>query len=51
MLLTRDEAWHVLKVLERSVDAAEKAGLADPDADAAFRSVASKLLPDLFPDD
>lgn len=50
ILLTRDEAWHVLRVLERVVDAAEKAGGDDAAASAAFRTVASKLLPDLFPD-
>ncbi len=51
ILLTRAEAWDVLRVLERIVDAAEKAGGEDPDATAAFRLVAAKLLPDLFPDE
>lgn len=51
ILLTRAEAWQVLKVLERVVDAAEKSGTEDPIASDAFRTVASKLLPDLFPDD
>ena len=50
ILLTRDEAWDVLRVLERAVDAAEKAGCPDTAESAAFRTVASKLLPDLFPD-
>ena len=50
ILLTRSEAWEVLRVLERAVDAAEKAGRTDVEASAAFRTVASKLLPDLFPD-
>lgn len=50
VLLTRDEAWAVLQVLERVVDAAERAGADDPAAAAAFRTVAAKLLPDLFPD-
>ena len=50
ILLTREEAWDVLRVLERAVDAAEKAGEEDAAAGAAFRTVASKLLPDLFPD-
>lgn len=51
ILLTRDEAWSVLRVLEKVVDAAERAGTDDADAVNAFRTVASKLLPDLFPDD
>jgi hypothetical protein len=51
ILLTRDEAWSVLRVLERVVDAAERAGGDDPDASAAFQTVAAKLLPDLFPDE
>lgn len=38
------------RALERAVDAAEKAGREDAEASAAFRTVASKLLPDLFPD-
>lgn len=50
ILLTRQEAWEVLRVLERVVDAAEKAGLEDAEASSAFRTVAAKLLPDLFPD-
>jgi hypothetical protein len=50
ILLTRAEAWDVLRVLERVVDGAEKAGDEDADARAAFRLVAAKLLPDLFPD-
>lgn len=50
ILLTRPEAWELLRVLERAVDAAEKAGREDAEASAAFRTVASKLLPDLFPD-
>ena len=29
ILLTRDEAWDVLRVLERAVDAAEKSGSQD----------------------
>lgn len=51
VLLTRDEAWSVLRVLERVVDAAEKAGTDDVEATTAFRMVAAKLLPDLFPDE
>lgn len=51
ILLTREEAWSVLRALEKAVDAAEKAGTEDTDAVAAFRTVASKLLPDLFPED
>lgn len=51
ILLTRDEAWTVLRVLERVVDAGERSGNLDPDAHGAFRVVASKLLPDLFPDE
>ena len=51
ILLTREEAWSVLRVLEKIVDATEKSGADDADAIAAFRTVASKLLPDLFPDD
>ena len=50
ILLTRLEAWEVLRVLERVVDTAEKAGREDADASSAFRTVAAKLLPDLFPD-
>jgi hypothetical protein len=50
LMLSRDEAWQVLKVLERVVDVAEKAGGDDEDARDAFRTVASKLLPYLFPD-
>jgi hypothetical protein len=50
ILLTPDEAWDVLRVHERAVDAAEKAGSQDTAASAAFRTVASKLLPDLFSD-
>jgi excisionase family DNA binding protein len=49
ILLTRDEAWLVLQVLERAVDAAEKSGRQGAEAGAAFRTVAGKLLPDLFP--
>lgn len=51
ILLTREEAWEVLRVLERAVDAADRSGTEDAEANAAFRVVASKLLPDLFPDD
>lgn len=51
ILLTREEAWEVLRVLERAVDAADRSGIEDAEANAAFRVVASKLLPDLFPDD
>jgi hypothetical protein len=51
ILLTREEAWAVLRVLERVVDAAEKAGTDDLEAAMAFRTVAAKLLPDLFPDE
>ena len=51
ILLTREEAWQVLHVLERAVDQAEKAGTEDREASAAFRTVARKLLPDLFPDE
>lgn len=51
ILLTREEAWSVLRVLEKVVDAAEKAGSEDADAISAFRTVASKLLPDLFPEE
>lgn len=51
ILLTREEAWSVLRVLERDVDRAEKAGGRDEDAVAAFRLVGRKLLPDLFPDE
>ena len=51
ILLTRDEAWSLLRVLERDVDRAEKAGARDDDAADAFRMVARKLLPDLFPDE
>lgn len=51
ILLTREEAWSVLRVLERVVDAAEKEGSDDLAALAAFRTVATKLLPDLFPDE
>lgn len=51
ILLTREEAWLVLQVLERAVDAAEKSGREDAEASTAFRTVASKLLPDLFPDE
>lgn len=50
-LLTRVEAWQVLQVLERVVDAAKKSGTEDPIVSDAFRAVASKLLPDLFPTD
>ena len=50
ILLTREEAWEVLRVLERAVDAADRAGTEDAQANSAFRTVASKLLPDLFPD-
>ncbi len=50
ILLTRSEAWEVLRVLERADDAAERSGRDDREARAAFRTVASKLLPDLFPD-
>ena len=51
ILLTRTEAWEVLRVLERVVDAAEKAGGDDAEATAAFRIIAAKLLPYLFPDE
>lgn len=51
ILLTRQEAWEVLRVLERVVDAAEKAGHSDEEASAAFQAVAAKLLPFLFPED
>lgn len=51
ILLTRDEAWTFLRVLERVVDAAEKSGTEDVEASMAFRMVAAKLLPDLFPDE
>ena len=51
ILLARDEAWTVLRVIERVVDAGERSGNVDPDASEAFRLVASKLLPDLFPDE
>jgi hypothetical protein len=51
ILLTREEAWQVLYVLEQAVARAETAGTDDPDASAAFRTVARKLFPDLFPDD
>jgi hypothetical protein len=51
ILLTRHEAWEVLRVLERVIDAAERAGREDVEAASAFRTVAAKLLPDLFPDD
>ncbi len=50
ILLTRAEAWEVLRVLERVVSAAERAGSEHPQASAAFKTVASKLLPELFPD-
>ena len=50
ILLTRQEAWEVLRVLERVVDATEKAGRDGQEATAAFRTIAAKLLPDLFPD-
>lgn len=49
ILLTREESWTVLRVLERVVDTAEKAGTEDVEASTAFRTVAAKLLPDLFP--
>lgn len=51
ILLTREEAWSVLRVLEKAVDAAERVGSEDADAIRAFRTVASKLLPDLFPEE
>ena len=51
ILLTREEAWQVLQVLERAVDAAERSGREDAEESAAFRLIARKLLPDLFPDD
>lgn len=51
IILTRQEAWEVLRVLERVVDVAEKAGQVDEEASGAFRTVAEKLLPDLFPED
>jgi len=51
ILLSREEAWAVLRVLERVVDAAQKAGGDDPEALLAFRTVAAKLLPDLFPEE
>ncbi len=35
----------------RGVDAAEKKGAEDVEASTAFRTVAAKLLPDLFPDE
>jgi hypothetical protein len=50
ILLTREEAWDVLRVLEQAVDRAERSGGRDEAAAAAFRTVARKLLPDLFPD-
>ena len=50
ILLTREEAWEVLRVLERAVEAADRAGAEDAEASSAFRNVASKLLPELFPD-
>ncbi len=50
ILLTRDEAWSDLRVLERVVDEGERSGEVDQEAHAAFRLVASKLLPDLFQD-
>jgi hypothetical protein len=51
ILLTREEAWSLLRVLERVVDAAEKKEAEDVEASTAFRTVAAKLLPDLFPDE
>jgi hypothetical protein len=50
ILLSREEAWTVLRILERVVDAADKGGTEDAEASTAFRTVAAKLLPDLFPD-
>lgn len=50
IILTRAEAWDVLRVLERAVDAAERSRRDDPEAASAFSIVAAKLLPDLFPD-
>lgn len=41
----------MLRVLERVVDAAEKAGQSDEEAAAAFQTVAAKLLPFLFRED
>ena len=50
ILLTRGEAWDVLRTSSAVVDVAEKAGRDDIEASAAFRLVAVKLLPDLLPD-
>ncbi len=51
ILLTKDEAWDILRVLERTVAAAESGGVEDGEAQLAFRTLAAKLYPDLFPDE